>query len=191
MRVLNGTKSARFTAPGQRVFNVDVEGAAILGVDPVKDGGAPFTASMKSVLASVNDGFVSITFQTLPGLNFPKVSAIEVLEASSNIPDAKQASVREVVSYQSFPLANPIPQTKIFAGILINCGSTTSFTDSLGRVWEADRSFAGLKEGSTTIPILGTTDDALFQTERWGDFSYEIPVPLRDYEVVLWFAEIW
>lgn len=172
------------------MFNVDVEGAPILGVDPVKDGGSPFATSMKSLVVSVNDGFVSIIFQTLLGLNFPKVSAIEVLEASSNKRDAEQASVGEVVSGQNPPL-NPMSQTKLFAGIRINCGSSTSFTDSMGQVWEADRSFTGIKEGSTTLPILGTTDDVLFQTDRWGDFSYEIPVPLGDYEVVLWFAEIW
>ena len=40
--------------------------------------------------------------------------------------------------------------------------------------------------------IAGTDDDALYQTERYGNpFGYEIPVADGSYRVRLHFAEIW
>ena len=42
-----------------------------------------------------------------------------------------------------------------------------------------------------TNDIGGTTDDILYQSERNGEFKYEIPVPTGSYEVVLHFAELY
>ena len=36
-----------------------------------------------------------------------------------------------------------------------------------------------------TFAQEGTVDDELFQSERWGEFSYSIPVPPGDYQVIL------
>ncbi len=47
--------------------------------------------------------------------------------------------------------------------------------------------------GSVTSPIAGTTDDAIYQTERFnsnGAFSYAFPVSNGQYVVILHFAEI-
>ncbi|WP_167855287.1 malectin domain-containing carbohydrate-binding protein [Hymenobacter wooponensis] len=47
---------------------------------------------------------------------------------------------------------------------------------------------------STTAPIAGTTDDALYQTERYsttGRLRYALPVENGSYQVVLHFAEIY
>ena len=43
----------------------------------------------------------------------------------------------------------------------------------------------------TSSPIDGTTDDVLYQSERWGEFSYNLPLANGDYTVVLKFAEIY
>ncbi|RYZ60965.1 MAG: choice-of-anchor D domain-containing protein, partial [Chitinophagaceae bacterium] len=44
----------------------------------------------------------------------------------------------------------------------------------------------------TTAAINNTTDDALYQTERWGKtFGYNLPVSNGQYKVVLHFAEIY
>jgi cytochrome c len=47
---------------------------------------------------------------------------------------------------------------------------------------------------STANPISNTTDDVIYQTERWSSdaagFGYSIPVPNGDYRVLLRFAEI-
>ncbi|WP_165917366.1 malectin domain-containing carbohydrate-binding protein [Flaviaesturariibacter aridisoli] len=45
---------------------------------------------------------------------------------------------------------------------------------------------------SNSNAIAGTTDDALYQTERWGyNFGYAFPVPSGQYKVVLHFAEMY
>ncbi|MEM7167740.1 MAG: malectin domain-containing carbohydrate-binding protein [Planctomycetota bacterium] len=60
-----------------------------------------------------------------------------------------------------------------------------------GQTWDADMYFSGGSTFSNPTPISGTTDDVLYQTERFGDFSYEIPVPAAgEYDLVLHFAEI-
>ena len=38
--------------------------------------------------------------------------------------------------------------------------------------------------------IAGTADDPLYQSERYGDFSYNMAVENGDYEVTLKFAEV-
>lgn len=74
--------------------------------------------------------------------------------------------------------------------IRIETGSTTSYTDASGNVWEADRGFAG---GTTVnrgaIAIANTLDDKLYQTERYGMSAYAISVPNGAYVVRLHFAE--
>ena len=82
------------------------------------------------------------------------------------------------------------PTTGTFAPILVHAGGAV-YTDSLGRVWSADSNFTGGKTGSTTSAISNTPDPALYQTERFGSFSYNFTVPNGSYNVVLKFAEIY
>ena len=59
--------------------------------------------------------------------------------------------------------------------------------------WIADQHFTGGLTFSTTAAISGTTNDALYQTERYADggtMSYEIPLPPGSYQLRLHFAEI-
>jgi len=62
--------------------------------------------------------------------------------------------------------------------------------------FEADRSFTGGRVSTTTSPIAGTTDDALYADARVADadntgFSYSIPVTSGTYQVTLSFVEPW
>lgn len=72
----------------------------------------------------------------------------------------------------------------------INAGGPR-FVDSRGIVFEADGFFAGGNVYATGAAIADTVDDALYQTERWGTFSYGIPVPNGHYLVTLKLAEIY
>src|SRR5205085_11015849 len=54
-----------------------------------------------------------------------------------------------------------------------------------------DGSFAGGSVYATTQAIAGTSDPALYQNERWGQFSYSIPVPNGTYDVRLHFVELY
>lgn len=51
--------------------------------------------------------------------------------------------------------------------------------------------FTGGNSAGTSSNILNTTDPKLYQTERWGSFSYQFAVPNGSYNVVLKFAEIY
>jgi len=84
--------------------------------------------------------------------------------------------------------AGPAPGEVVFA---VNAGGG-SYTASDGTVYAADTGFSG---GQTyadgTAAIAGTTDDTLYQSERYGDFGYAADVADGTYEVTLQFAEIW
>jgi uncharacterized repeat protein (TIGR02543 family) len=72
-----------------------------------------------------------------------------------------------------------------------NCGGQ-SFTASDGVKYNADAKFSSGSTYSTSAPIAGTTDDGLYQSERYGSsFSYNIAVPNGTYQVMLMFAEIY
>jgi hypothetical protein len=55
----------------------------------------------------------------------------------------------------------------------------------------ADSFFAGGQLWSTMAAIAGTLDDALYQDERWGQFSYSIPVGNGLYDIRLHFVELY
>ncbi len=65
------------------------------------------------------------------------------------------------------------------------------YTSQDGTIYQTDADFSGGQAASTTATITGTTDPVLYQTERYGNFSYQIPLPNGNYEVTLKFAEIY
>ncbi|WP_062545193.1 malectin domain-containing carbohydrate-binding protein [Rufibacter tibetensis] len=85
---------------------------------------------------------------------------------------------------------NPQPTTQQ-AVYRINAGSGALST-SIG-AFSADQYFSGGATHATGDPISNTTDDALYQSERWasGSLSYAMPVASGQYKVVLHFAEIY
>jgi hypothetical protein len=88
-----------------------------------------------------------------------------------------------VVIVQSAPDIGPIR---------INVGGL-AYTDTTGQVWGADQYFVGgnTYETPANADIGGTVEDPLYRSERWGTFSYRVPVPNGTYEVHLHFAEIY
>lgn len=70
----------------------------------------------------------------------------------------------------------------------INAGGPTYTYE--GITWNADQYFTGGSTYSDNTPIAGTTNDQLYQSERYGNITYAIPVPVGGYTVKLHFAEI-
>jgi hypothetical protein len=54
--------------------------------------------------------------------------------------------------------------------------------------WSPDNYFQGGQLATYTSPVKGTDDPELYETERWGNFSYAIPVTQGKYSVTLYFA---
>lgn len=76
----------------------------------------------------------------------------------------------------------------------LNAGGNTYTSQASGIEYIDDESSGWLSGGDTysgTDAIGGTGDDTLYQTERYGDFSYAIPLANGSYDVVFKFAEIY
>lgn len=74
--------------------------------------------------------------------------------------------------------------------VAIDSGASTS-AEFAGITFGADRYFVGGSTNTTTDPISGTVDDALFQSERHGEYQYEVPVTANGrYTITLYFAEL-
>jgi len=66
----------------------------------------------------------------------------------------------------------------------------TSFTDHDGNFWHPDNYYMGGYTLKRPEVVAGTSDPSMFAAERYGHFSYAIPVDTRDrYTLVLHFAE--
>ena len=69
---------------------------------------------------------------------------------------------------------------------------TTPITDRDGRLWQPDNYFAHGRLAAQTHPLPHSPDPDLFSGERFGHFTYAIPVDTRDrYTLVLHFAEFY
>ncbi len=67
-----------------------------------------------------------------------------------------------------------------------------SFTDSNGLFWHPDEYFQNGYTATNLRKVEGTSDPDLFGAERYGHFTYAIPVDTRDrYTLVLHFAEVY
>ena len=85
------------------------------------------------------------------------------------------------------PILSTSPSTSaIFA---VNAGGP-AVTASNGITYQADKNFSGGNTFKTSEAIANTSSDALYQSERYGDFSYNIPVSDGTYEVTFLFSEI-
>lgn len=74
--------------------------------------------------------------------------------------------------------------------VAIDSGATSATTFE-GVTFIADKYYSGGSPSSTTDTIAGVADGAIYKTERYGDFKYEIPVTANgSYTVTLHFAEI-
>jgi len=91
-----------------------------------------------------------------------------------------------------FDSVSGIPNAEPSAGttLRIDAGSTTDYIDVAGNLWVADTGYVGGNaRGRYTMPISGTPDDRIYQTERYAMSAYLLPVANGRYTVRLHFAE--
>jgi hypothetical protein len=159
--------SAESSGEGQRVFRVLANGVTILDAfDVVADAAGP-NISNERVFRDISpdaDGMLHLTFATMRGS--PMVSALELLPVDPG-------EVRPV---------------------RIRAGWTTSWQDEAGKQWQSDSYFLGGNAlvRSTNPAREGAAiahDSALYNSERWGHFSYAVPVADGRYRVTLKFCE--
>ena len=85
-----------------------------------------------------------------------------------------------------FPLTLLAQTTPV---IKINAGGPAY--NLAGELWAADQYFTEGRTYTNSNAIANTTQDQIYQTERFGPISYRIPASAGKYRVNLHFAEIW
>ncbi len=159
--------SAESSGEGQRLFRVFANGKQILDLFDVVADAAGANISDERVfrdIAPAKDGFLRLNFVSQRGAAM--LNGIEVLPVSSG-------KVRP---------------------IRIRAGWPSSWRDSAGQEWRADSYFLGgnaLVRGKNPTRANNSIspDMALYASERWGHFSYAVPVAEGRYRVTLKFCE--
>lgn len=159
--------SAESSGEGQRLFRVYANGNRILGgFDVVADAAGTNIADERVFrnISPAEDGYLHLSFASLRSTAM--LSGIEVL---------------------------PVGAGKI-RPVRIRGGWASSWQDSQGQQWQSDSYFLGGNAlVRTTNPAQESNsiapDMALYASERWGHFSYAVPVPDGRYRVMLKFCE--
>lgn len=159
--------SAESSGEGQRVFRVSANGRTLLDYFDVVADAAGANTSDERVFRDVSpapDGVLHLAFSPVRGTAL--LSGIELLPVGPG-------QVRPV---------------------RIRAGWPVSWRDPSGRQWQADSYFLGgnalvrtrnpARENDSIPP-----DMALYASERWGHFSYAVPVADGRYRVTLKFCE--
>ena len=147
-----------------RVFRVSINGKLVLFVfDVLSDAGGSNTADEKVFkdVSPAADGMLHVQFAGLVN-NVPFLNALEVVPG---IP-GKMRPVRIVARARNY-------------------------TDQRGQVWGADRYVSHGFAVPRSEPVSNTAEPEIFQAERFGNFTYTIPVADGRYTVTLRFAETW
>jgi len=151
-----------------RNFNVELNGKPILiEFDPLADAGSNYTADKRVFVdvAPAPDGKLHLRFSKFVGPAPPQGEPmLNALEVVPGIP-GKMRPVRIVAQ-------------------------TNSYTDHSGRVWSPDLYASQGRSVLHNRPVEQTADPGLYYGERFGHFSYAIPVATgREYALTLHFAE--
>ena len=139
-----------------------------------------------------DQGFNFTSTSGFPLLLRPGASTIITVNVSSPTTGAKSGNLKITHTGTNAPETN-IPlnaliQENLFSKY-INAGGQAVTTGAID--WVADVNFSGGSTYNDDVPVANTTDDVIYQSERYGNFSYSIPVPAGDYDVNLHFAEIY
>jgi hypothetical protein len=145
-----------------RIFLLTInERTTLKPLDIFSDAGGSQTAEVKVLkdISPAADGQLHLRFTSLPN-GKAMLSALEILPSRPGAANPVRFSARE-----------------------------TSWMSGDGREWLPDRYFKGGRTVARPGAVSGTDEPELYQMERFGHFSYSIPVAPGRYTVTLKFAE--
>ena len=157
-----GPENAGAGGEGSRLMTVLANGQPLLhDFDVLADAGGDRTAEVKVFpdISPAADGKLHLGFLSTKGGN-AMLSAIEILPGVHGQIRPIRLVARDVPYYSN---------------------------DS--HWWSPDTYFKGGQLGASQEPATGTDDPEFYETERWGHFSYAIPVSPGRYTVTLHFIE--
>jgi hypothetical protein len=154
---------ARIEHEADSAIDIRVNGRRLVHqLDVVDAAGAP-TAALERVFSDIQPATDGVLHLAFTGLRGTAcLSGIELLRMASGQP-------------------RPV---RIVAGL-------KPYTDRQGHRWEPDHFLSGGILVARTNAIRGTGDPALYQGERYGEFSCAIPLAAGNYRVRAHFAETW
>jgi hypothetical protein len=144
-----------------RMFNVDANGIGLLSAfDILNDAPGPFVADER-VFKDLGPAADGFLHLKFTGLlDAAQVNAISLVPATPRRMNPVRITVQDV-----------------------------SYTDSKGRIWSSDNYFIGGRKPYRTPAVRDTSDPQLFESERFGNFSYSIPIAPGTYEANIYAAE--
>lgn len=157
-----GPENAGGGGEGSRIMTVRANGETLLNdFDVLADSGGDRTAEVKVFpdISPAADGQLHLSFSAVKG-GSGMLSAIEILPGVRGRARPVRIVARDVPYYSN---------------------------DS--QWWSPDTYFKGGQISTSQEPADGTEDPEFYETERWGHFSYAIPVPPGRYTVTLHFIE--
>lgn len=157
-----GPESSGGGGEGSRTLTVSANGEILLhDFDVLADAGGERTAEVKVFpnISPASDGQLHLTFSSGQS-GSAMISAIEILPGVRGQLRPVRIVTRDVPYYSD---------------------------DS--RWWSPDTYFKGGQLRASHEPALGTDDPEFYETERWGHFSYAVPVAPGTYTVTLHFIE--
>ena len=167
METFWGRGNRTLSGDATRRFNVSLNGKPLLSdLDVLADAGffhLPADRVFKDI-SPAPDGFLHLAFTPIEWAKSPALlCGIEILPGTPG----------------------RLQPVRIAAG-------GPSYWDRAGRLWGADRYFVnGRTMFMSSAAVRGTTDPELYRYQRFGHFSYSIPVaPQGRYQVTLKFAEL-
>ena len=109
----------------------------------------------------------------------------------SGIVNVNSANTTITMPSQAASITATYKDVTLLTSVAINVGGN-AYMASDGTNYIADDYFTSGSSYTSTNPINGTTDDVLYQSERYGDpFSYAIPLANGNYYLTLKFAEVY
>jgi len=153
-----------------RMFRLQINGEdALPWLDPIAEAGGPNRLLVRVFkdVTPAEDGKLRLVFKPFANVsrqvNSPAIlSALEILQS-------KPGFIHPVrIVTQDHPV-----------------------TDVDGHSWSADEYYFGGMRAYRDEPVVNAHDKALYRGERYGNFSYHIPLARGKFRLKLYFAETW
>jgi hypothetical protein len=117
------------------------------------------------------------------------ISAAGLYTAPSSV-NAPQTAIVTATSTSDPTMTGYAMISLVPGAIRVNAGGA-AYTDPQGRLWSADTGYSGGSTYSVGSAITGTTTPTLYQSERYGNPTYQFAVVNGNYTVNLKFAELY
>lgn len=156
-----GPESTGTGGEGNRLINVLANGKPLLSrLDVAADAGASGGADVKVFpdISPAADGSLHLDFSAERGVP-AMISAIDIVPG----------------------IRGQMRPVRILA-------RQTSYYSNDSHWWSPDAFFDGGQLATYNRPVKGTDDPEMFDSERWGNFSYAIPAAPGKYDVTLYFV---